>query len=307
MSADVTAMLRRLRSRRIEDRRAAVEELSALPVLPPEATRKLCWRLRHDPAEDVREWSAYALGKHRAKEAVPSLKAALQDQVQDVVSISARALGSIGERGAIAPLCARASEECEPVVRCHILIAVADLAVKHPEDTRAARLMKEVFQSETDAPELREIAATALKKSSGPLFRGEVLQSPLDLAFEMPLPPDIPQPSIYGHEPVRVPGWHERPKRDSAVAERAKRKQGWTCQICGTPGFALRGGGLYAEAHHIKSLAEGGPDREDNIVVVCPTCHRKLHHACVSYESLNLRPVAVIINGKRFRIIGGIG
>lgn len=33
----------------------------------------------------------------------------------------------------------------------------------------------------------------------------------------------------------------------------------------------------YLEEHHVKRLADGGSDTMDNVVAVCPNCHRKLH------------------------------
>ncbi len=33
----------------------------------------------------------------------------------------------------------------------------------------------------------------------------------------------------------------------------------------------------YLEEHHIKRLADGGSDTIDNVVAICPNCHRKVH------------------------------
>jgi 5-methylcytosine-specific restriction protein A len=33
----------------------------------------------------------------------------------------------------------------------------------------------------------------------------------------------------------------------------------------------------YLEAHHINFLSEGGKDQEDNLIALCPNCHRKAH------------------------------
>ena len=37
------------------------------------------------------------------------------------------------------------------------------------------------------------------------------------------------------------------------------------------------------EIHHIVPLREGGPDTEDNLMVVCGTCHDKIHRICNRY------------------------
>lgn len=33
----------------------------------------------------------------------------------------------------------------------------------------------------------------------------------------------------------------------------------------------------YLEEHHVKRLADGGSDTMDNVVAICPNCHRKMH------------------------------
>jgi hypothetical protein len=52
------------------------------------------------------------------------------------------------------------------------------------------------------------------------------------------------------------------------------------CERCGGPAPFLRANGQpYLEVHHVRWLAEGGPDTVVNAVALCPTCHRLLHHA----------------------------
>lgn len=31
------------------------------------------------------------------------------------------------------------------------------------------------------------------------------------------------------------------------------------------------------EAHHVVWLSNGGPDEIDNVVALCPNCHKKMH------------------------------
>ena len=42
------------------------------------------------------------------------------------------------------------------------------------------------------------------------------------------------------------------------------------CYLFGSP---------YLEVHHVKTLAEGGPDTPNNTVAICPNCHSALHHS----------------------------
>lgn len=75
--------------------------------------------------------------------------------------------------------------------------------------------------------------------------------------------------------------------RGTAVVEVLKRLLGAECQICGVHGFATRSGHDYVEAHHLIEVSKmlAGSLCSDNVILVCPTCHRKLHHAPVTYEA----------------------
>ncbi|MBT3337415.1 MAG: hypothetical protein HN855_16705 [Anaerolineae bacterium] len=90
----------------------------------------------------------------------------------------------------------------------------------------------------------------------------------------------------------------ERISRPGAISNYIKRLRNYTCEICGEKGFEQKNGNLYIEAHHIIELHELIPNSycSDNIVVVCPTCHRKLHYGDVKYHNLNdnqiIRPLA---------------
>ena len=52
------------------------------------------------------------------------------------------------------------------------------------------------------------------------------------------------------------------------------------CEGCRLPApFSRLGGEPYLEVHHVRHLAEGGPDTVENTVAICPNCHRRLHYA----------------------------
>ncbi|WP_323919537.1 HNH endonuclease signature motif containing protein [Bradyrhizobium diazoefficiens] len=51
------------------------------------------------------------------------------------------------------------------------------------------------------------------------------------------------------------------------------------CEACKKPAPFLRSDGTaYLEPHHIKRVADGGPDHPHSVGAVCPTCHRLIHH-----------------------------
>lgn len=72
--------------------------------------------------------------------------------------------------------------------------------------------------------------------------------------------------------------------RDSQLAQTVKEKNDYTCQCCGAQPIDLPDGTVYAEAHHLHPLGKGGPDEEENIVCVCPTCHVKLDYGVLKLD-----------------------
>lgn len=48
--------------------------------------------------------------------------------------------------------------------------------------------------------------------------------------------------------------------------------------MCGEKApFYDRNNEPYLEEHHVKQLAKGGSDTMDNVVAICPNCHRRVH------------------------------
>lgn len=75
--------------------------------------------------------------------------------------------------------------------------------------------------------------------------------------------------------PIKVYVHFNDPRVRIFAIERAKGK----CEICASPAPFRRAsdGSPYLEIHHKKPLNLGGEDTPDNIIVVCPNCHRKIH------------------------------
>ena len=66
--------------------------------------------------------------------------------------------------------------------------------------------------------------------------------------------------------------------RDEYLKETVKRIADGKCQLCGEDApFIDNNGEPYLEEHHVKRLADGGSDTIDNVVAICPNCHRKIH------------------------------
>lgn len=69
-------------------------------------------------------------------------------------------------------------------------------------------------------------------------------------------------------------------QRDPLVRAWVYQQAKGVCDCCGKEApFKLFDGSFYLEVHHVKPLAEGGSDRVENSVAVCPNCHRALHLA----------------------------
>lgn len=81
--------------------------------------------------------------------------------------------------------------------------------------------------------------------------------------------------------------WHRRAERSRGLAKAAKRVHGTICQVtaCGKDLTAIYGDLAegYIEAHHLTPFGslDGRPtelDPKADFAVVCPDCHRMLHH-----------------------------
>ena len=63
------------------------------------------------------------------------------------------------------------------------------------------------------------------------------------------------------------------------IAEALIRANGG-CEKCNSPAPFIRkkDGTPYLEVHHIVSLSNGGDDSMENVLAICPNCHRKEHY-----------------------------
>jgi hypothetical protein len=66
--------------------------------------------------------------------------------------------------------------------------------------------------------------------------------------------------------------------RSVYIKEFARRIANGICQLCEKEApFKDRYGNPFLEVHHIKYLSKGGTDTIDNVIALCPNCHRKIH------------------------------
>lgn len=67
-------------------------------------------------------------------------------------------------------------------------------------------------------------------------------------------------------------------ERNPDISAYAKLRAHGICDLCGGPApFTDRERRPYLEAHHVIWLSNSGKDEIDNVVALCPNCHRKMH------------------------------
>jgi 5-methylcytosine-specific restriction protein A len=92
-----------------------------------------------------------------------------------------------------------------------------------------------------------------------------------------PAPKAPPSGSPGGRQVI---GQTDRYVRDPNVIVWVLETANGRCEVCEQPApFERDDGSPYLEVHHVRPLAEGGPDTVDNAVAACPNCHRRLHYA----------------------------
>ena len=93
--------------------------------------------------------------------------------------------------------------------------------------------------------------------------------------------------------------------RGSAVTNALKNLLGAKCQICGWIGFQKKNGNdCFIEAHHLVQVAnkEEGALCTDNIILVCPNCHREIHYGHNFQVTSNDDYVDIVLSGRQTRI-----
>lgn len=93
-------------------------------------------------------------------------------------------------------------------------------------------------------------------------------------------------------------------RRDPYLKEMVKRIAEGKCQFCGAKApFIDRHGKPYLEEHHVKKLADGGNDVIENVVAVCPNCHRKIHILSAEEDVVILEKIAEENKEKLSRLL----
>lgn len=90
--------------------------------------------------------------------------------------------------------------------------------------------------------------------------------------------PQAAQPPLGNPHPPRDLSDSTGFRRCPDVAAWARRHAKGICVLCQQPApFVSQFGEPYLEVHHVYPLGEGGPDIVENVVALCPNCHRRAH------------------------------
>jgi 5-methylcytosine-specific restriction protein A len=84
--------------------------------------------------------------------------------------------------------------------------------------------------------------------------------------------------------PDRIKVFSYAYKRNPDIVVEALLRAAGHCERCSKPAPFSRAsdGTPYLEVHHVKSLADGGEDTLQNVLALCPNCHREIHHGMTS-------------------------
>lgn len=75
--------------------------------------------------------------------------------------------------------------------------------------------------------------------------------------------------------------------RSTAIKLYAQKRANGICEGCNEIAPFETKSGPYLEVHHLTRLADGGADLPQNVIALCPTCHRKAHYSLDHLEFNN--------------------
>lgn len=83
-------------------------------------------------------------------------------------------------------------------------------------------------------------------------------------------------------------------ERNPAITAKLKELHNLNCQLCKGEFFLKRGRrSRYSEVHHVRELSKGGTNSTDNCLVLCASCHRRMHYGDIQIKDFG-RSILVI-------------
>ena len=88
-------------------------------------------------------------------------------------------------------------------------------------------------------------------------------------------------------------------KRHNYLMVQIKKYREFKCQFCSTQ-IQKANGEYYIEACHIKAKSEGGKDSLNNILILCPNCHKLFDYGLRENEKHTKDTYSVTLNGDKY-------
>lgn len=83
--------------------------------------------------------------------------------------------------------------------------------------------------------------------------------------------------------------------RSVYIKEFARKVAKGVCQLCEKKAPFLDKYGIpFLEVHHIHYLSKGGSDTVDNVVALCPNCHRRIHQLELVEDTIKIKKKALL-------------
>jgi len=80
-------------------------------------------------------------------------------------------------------------------------------------------------------------------------------------------------------------GQRTNQRRSEAVRRYALARADGICEGCDQEApFLTQSGDPYLEVHYVFHVSDEGVDRPDSVIAICPTCHKRVHHAADGSE-----------------------
>lgn len=262
----------------------------------PEALRALWGCYAHDPRESIRCYALVGLGRlgeHLSADQLRELYRERRSRHGDLLLLFAiHWTGQIAHDSAmLQALCDIHQEELRRIP--------VDPEFKQAAATAALRAARHCLADRTIAKAwLKERGQTMLLDKLGETRMERLLEAELARAQQLPLSPKLEATRT---DALLVPGhtladfqaeqhvqdlveWTNvrfaetrSYVRDQFLARQSKEAAGYACQICGDqvedPVIARR----FVHSHHIEPLGEKGQDVLENLIVLCPNCHSRVH------------------------------
>lgn len=90
-------------------------------------------------------------------------------------------------------------------------------------------------------------------------------------------------------EPKAIAGLATQYDRDAKVVAWVLNESKGNCECCNKPApFLNAEGAPFLEVHHVRHLADKGPDIVENAAALCPNCHREIHYGGDSKKLVEL-------------------